>query len=158
MKTSPCYLITCLSISLTPIYRKNCNSLNDLDGLHALKPFGKRTHTNDKRLGRLEMEKKGTKHSSTKERIISLETSKLRRDIVQIFHDHETAGHPGELGTYNAVRQHYWWPGLRTFVKNYVKGCGTCQQFKIDRSPSKPAYIPTEGANLSTFCKLFNGP
>jgi hypothetical protein len=37
----------------------------------------------------------------------------LRRDIVQSFHDHETAGHPEELGTYNAVGQHYWWPGLR---------------------------------------------
>jgi hypothetical protein len=70
----------------------------------------------------------------------------LRRDIVKTFHDHETAGHPGEIGTYNAVRQHYWWPGLRTFVKNYVQGCGICQQFKIDRTPSKPAYIPTEGA------------
>ena len=32
------------------------------------------------------------------------------------------------------------------FVKNYVQGCGICQQFKIDRSPAKPAYIPTEGA------------
>ena len=72
--------------------------------------------------------------------------TELRREIVQSFHDHNTAGHPGEIGTYNAVRQHYWWPGLRTFVKNYVQGCGTCQQFKIDRSPAKPAYIPTEGA------------
>ena len=70
----------------------------------------------------------------------------LRREIVKSFHDHETAGHPGEIGTYNAVQQHYWWPGLRTFVKNYISGCGTCQQFKIDRSPAKPAYIPTEGA------------
>ena len=32
----------------------------------------------------------------------------LRREIVRSFHDHKTAGHPGELGTYNAVRQHYW--------------------------------------------------
>ena len=70
----------------------------------------------------------------------------LRRDIVKSFHDHETAGHPGEIGTYNAVRQHYWWPGLHTFVENYVQGCGICQQFKIDRTPTKPAYIPTEGA------------
>ena len=71
----------------------------------------------------------------------------LRREILSNFHDHETAGHPGELGTFNAVRQHYWWPGLRTFVKNYVQGCGSCQQFKIDRSPAKPAYLPTEGFN-----------
>jgi hypothetical protein len=51
----------------------------------------------------------------------------LRRDILKLFHDHETAGHPGELKTYNLVKQHYWWPGLRIFVKNYVKGCGICQ-------------------------------
>ena len=70
----------------------------------------------------------------------------LRRDIAKMFHDHETAGHPGELETFNSIRQHYWWPGLRTFVKNYVKGCGICQQFKIDCCPSKLAFIPTEGA------------
>ena len=70
----------------------------------------------------------------------------LRHDIAKMFHDNETAGHPGELETYNSIRHHYWWPGLRTYVKNYVKGCGTCQQFKIDRQPSKPSFIPTKGA------------
>ena len=70
----------------------------------------------------------------------------LRQDIVKMFHNHKMAGHPGELETYNSVRQHYWWPGLRTFIKNYIKGCGICQQFKIDRNPSKPAFLPTEGA------------
>ena len=49
----------------------------------------------------------------------------LRKDIVRTFHDNQTAGHPGELETYNSIRHHYWWPGLRTFVKNYVNGCGT---------------------------------
>jgi Integrase zinc binding domain len=57
------------------------------------------------------------------------------------------AGHPGELETYNGIRQNYWWPGLQTFVKNYIQGCGICQQFKINRSPSNPAYIAIEGAN-----------
>jgi len=71
---------------------------------------------------------------------------KLQHDIVESFYDHETAGHPGELEMYNAVQQHYWWPGLRTFTKNYVQGCGICQQFKINRSPSKPAFMPTEGS------------
>ena len=36
----------------------------------------------------------------------------LRQDIVKMFHDHETAGHPGELETFNSVKQHYWWPGM----------------------------------------------
>ena len=56
----------------------------------------------------------------------------LRQDILKMFHDHEMAGHPSELKTYNLIWQHYWWPGLWTFVKNYVKGCGPCQQFKIN--------------------------
>ena len=56
----------------------------------------------------------------------------LRQDMVKMYHDHETAGHPGELETYNSIQQQYWWPGLRMFVKNYVQGCGTCQQFKIN--------------------------
>ena len=73
----------------------------------------------------------------------------LRRDIAKMFHDHETAGHPRELETFNSIHQHYWWPGLRTFIKNYVKGCGICQQFKIDRSPTKLAFQPTEGAKLT---------
>ena len=34
-------------------------------------------------------------------------------------------------------------------MKNYVQGCGICQQFKIDRSPSKPAYLPTEAAKTT---------
>ena len=70
----------------------------------------------------------------------------LRRDLVWLYHDHATAGHPGELQTFNAIHKHYWWPGMKTFVKNYVQGCGTCQQSKIDRNPSKPAYKPIEGA------------
>ena len=73
----------------------------------------------------------------------------LRQDIARSFHDHVTAGHLGELETFNSISHHYWWPGLRTFVKNYVKGCGICQQFKIDRNLSKPVFLPTEGAKTT---------
>ena len=69
----------------------------------------------------------------------------IRREIVRKFHDHETAGHPGELETYNQTREKYWWPGMRTFIKNYVKGCALCQQFKIRRNPTKPPLMPIEG-------------
>ena len=50
----------------------------------------------------------------------------LRWDILRMFHNHETAGHPGKVETYNSVVEHYWWPGLWSFVKNYMKGCGIC--------------------------------
>jgi Integrase zinc binding domain len=70
----------------------------------------------------------------------------IQREIVQRYHDHQTAGHPGELQMFNVVKKHYWWPGLRVFVKNYVQGCGICQQFKIDKNLSKPAFMPLKGA------------
>ena len=66
----------------------------------------------------------------------------LWRDILQMLHDHETAGHPGEAKTLVSVERHYWWPGLCMFVRNYVKGCNMCQQYKINWSPSHPSYTP----------------
>ena len=69
----------------------------------------------------------------------------LRTEIVQRYHDSLTAGHPGEMETFNSIKDHYWWPGMRSFVKNYVKGCGICQQFKINRNPSKPSFMAIEG-------------
>ena len=69
----------------------------------------------------------------------------LQWDIVRMFHDHETAGHLGKLEMYNSVKQHYWWPGMQTFVKQYVQGCGICQQFKINWNLSHPSYLPIEG-------------
>ena len=37
-----------------------------------------------------------------------LKDQDLQQDILQMFHDHKTAGHPGELETYNAVQQQFW--------------------------------------------------
>ena len=66
-----------------------------------------------------------------------------------MMHDHETAGHPGKAETLVSVEWHYWWPGLCTFVQNYVKGCGECQQFKINRSPSHPSYTPIPASTIT---------
>ena len=73
---------------------------------------------------------------------------------MKLYHDHETAGHPGKLETYNSVQQQYWWPGLRMFVKNYVKGCGICQQFKIDRNPSFVLVEGTKSTRPFAHCSM----
>ena len=62
------------------------------------------------------------------------------------YHDHQTAGHPGELETLNQIKEYYWWPGMRVFIKNYCKGCAICQQYKINRNPSKPTLNPIKAA------------
>ena len=111
----------------------NCDMMDKdaMDTLTTLLEHGPTTIKND--LNDWTMEKFGDKNILffKGKNYIPLDDN-LRKDIARIFHDHPTAGHPGELETFNSIRQHYWWPGLRTFVKNYVKGSGTCQQFKID--------------------------
>ena len=77
---------------------------------------------------------------------------KLRRNITKRYHDSITAGHPGELETYNSVREHYWWPGMKRFIKQYVQGCADCQRYKINRNPTNPVLEPIEGSrNLRPF-------
>ena len=36
----------------------------------------------------------------------------LRQEITSQFHDKVSAGHPGEIKTLNAIKEHYWWPGM----------------------------------------------
>ena len=40
----------------------------------------------------------------------------LRRDAVKMHHDSPLAGHPGQLETFNKIKEQYWWPGMKTFV------------------------------------------
>jgi hypothetical protein len=39
-------------------------------------------------------------------------------------------GHPGQDETTQKVLNQYWWPGVHQWIKQYVKGCVTCQQNK----------------------------
>jgi len=66
----------------------------------------------------------------------------LCHQILHMYHDSRTAGHPGILETFNAVSRYYYWPGLCSFVRNYVNGCLECQQFKINRHRAKPSLVP----------------
>ncbi len=70
----------------------------------------------------------------------------LCRQILRMYHNLKTAGHPGILDIFNAVSKYYYWPGLHSFVCNYVNGCLECQQFKINRHPVKPSLVPIPAA------------
>ena len=72
----------------------------------------------------------------------------LKREILRIYHDSIAAGHPGRDQTYENVVKWHWWPGMRDWIAQYVKGCGPCQQNKILTHRTKiPLYrinIPSE--------------
>jgi len=79
----------------------------------------------------------------------------LKQTILKEYHDHATAGHPGAQTTYWNLTKDYWWPGMSTFVKNYVKGCMACQMMKIDRRPWKGPLQPIMGpGNMRPWTQL----
>ena len=65
----------------------------------------------------------------------------LRQELMAQFHNTPTTGHPGRDNTLTLVSQHYWWPGMNTWVVNYVARCAHCQQNKICTTKKKtPLY------------------
>jgi hypothetical protein len=53
--------------------------------------------------------------------------------------------HLEEWKTIKLITRDFWWPGITTFVKAYIKGCATCQTTKIKppvKVPLKPNKIP----------------
>jgi hypothetical protein len=68
--------------------------------------------------------------------------NELRRGVISLFHDHKASGHPGITKTLQLIAPYYWWPNMKTFVTEYIKGCVTCQMSKINRNPAHPPLFP----------------
>ncbi|GBE87281.1 hypothetical protein SCP_1005280 [Sparassis crispa] len=78
----------------------------------------------------------------------------LRRDLVRLHHDSPAMGHPGKFNTLELLRREFWWPGMYTFVYNYVEGCAACQQMKPNTHPTRIPLepIPTDPHALPFSC------
>ena len=61
------------------------------------------------------------------------DTDNLHLQLVQERHDSPIAGHPGRRKTQQLVSKDYWWPGLRTFVNQFVDTCDLCRRTKTPR-------------------------
>ena len=57
----------------------------------------------------------------------------LRMDMLREHHDAPLAGHCGIARTLELITRNYWFPGINSFVKDYVNSCFLCQQAKIPR-------------------------
>ena len=88
---------------------------------HASDPFDSRWKLSDDGLLRFN------------DRIYVPEANDLRLRILRFKHDHILSGHPGQNKTIELIRRDYDWPGLRLYVKDYVKSCITCMRAKPQR-------------------------
>jgi RNase H-like domain found in reverse transcriptase/Integrase zinc binding domain len=54
----------------------------------------------------------------------------LKCEIMNTWHEGPLNGHLGRDETIRRINKEYFWPGARSWIMEYVKGCATCQQNK----------------------------
>jgi hypothetical protein len=74
--------------------------------------------------------------------LVVVVNDELRRGVISLFHDHKASGHPRITKTLQLIAPYYWWPNMKTFVTEYIKGCATCQMSKINCNPAHPPLFP----------------
>ena len=72
----------------------------------------------------------------------------LRQELMAQFHNSPTMGHPGRDNMLALISQHYWWPGMATWVEQYMAGCALCQQNKICTTKKKTPLFRIPGDPL----------
>ena len=63
-------------------------------------------------------------------RIYVPDSDDLHLRVLRSKHDHPLAGHFGQNRTLELIHCEYTWPGLRSFVKDYVQSCTSCARAK----------------------------
>ncbi len=78
-----------------------------------------------------------------------------KRELLQLYHNTQVVGHPGVAKTLWMLSRDYWWPGMRTFMQEYVKGCSKCQESKSRTHPNWPPIQPiTPAENTRPFATI----
>ena len=69
----------------------------------------------------------------------------LQQQVIFQFHDHLLAGHPGITNTTISTTREFWWPTMRKFIINYIRGCAVCQSMKPGTvRPKVPSFPITQ--------------
>jgi len=58
------------------------------------------------------------------------EADDLHLCVLRYKHDHPLLGHFGQNHTLELIHREYTWPGIHTYVKDYVKSCMACARAK----------------------------
>jgi len=65
-------------------------------------------------------------------RIVIGNNEALERKILQALHESPLGGHSRIQNTYHRVRQLFYWPRLKTKVKEFVLACDSCKRCKYE--------------------------
>ncbi len=78
-----------------------------------------------------------------------------KRQLMNIVHNHPTAGHPGQDETIRKATKIRQWIGMCQWISDYIKGCANCQQNKIIMHRKKiPLYCITTSEGTLPFRQI----
>ena len=77
-----------------------------------------------------------------------------RHTLVSSLHSSSTLGHAGRFRTKTFLERDFWWPGLSMYVNQFIKGCATCQQNKVNTHPTRPPLAPIPSSSSLPFKQL----
>lgn len=60
--------------------------------------------------------------------------SQLQQKIYQSLHESAIGGHSGFPVTYARIKQLFYWPNMKTMIKDWVQSCVICHKAKPDRN------------------------
>ncbi len=75
-------------------------------------------------------------------RLVVVKDNILRKGVTHLIHASDMAGHLGLAKTLTLLNRNYWWPGMKNFATQYIKGCTLCQSHKNITTRPKPLQFP----------------
>ena len=82
--------------------------------------------------------------TKNKQLYIPANETALQQQILQLYHDSLSAGHPGQEKTFELVRRHFYWSDMENDIIHYVKECDLCQRpNNITYETTCPLKIPS---------------
>ncbi len=68
-----------------------------------------------------------------RDRLCVPDDDELRAELVKLYHENPTSGHPGRAGTFALIGRQYFWKGMDSFIRRWVRNCLVCRRIKSFR-------------------------
>ncbi|KAI0995439.1 Transposon Tf2-9 polyprotein [Podosphaera aphanis] len=66
----------------------------------------------------------------------------LKLQILKLYHDDPSAGHPGREKTFELASRDYFWPSMRKYIARYVRNCHSCRRSKPNQQAKQGVLRP----------------
>ena len=57
----------------------------------------------------------------------------LQLEVIKKIHNQPAVGYPGTERTLEMARRHYYWPGIKEIIQQFIRNCHVCKQAKAAR-------------------------